>query len=144
MNKAKNLSKNINAEKLLIYFKDFTTENLLISILLCLAVLVLTGNILRVITTARNNYEIFSIESQSLNDLKAKNEELQKELEYVSSDEYKMLLLRNSANMAQSSEDLYTIRQKATYLDEEKDLLDLTKKSDFSNWWQMLSSYITN
>jgi len=144
MNKAKNISKNIKAEKLLIYFKDFSTENILVTLLLCLAVLVLSGNILRVISTARSNYEIFSIETQSLNDLKKKNADLLSELEYVSSDEYKMLLLRNSANMAQSGEELYTIKDKAKYLDEELRLLDLSKKSNFNNWWQMLSSYIFN
>lgn len=144
MKNFKNIGKNVRAEKLLIYFKDLTVENILLTLLLLATVMILTGNILRVVANAKSNYEIFHIEAQSLDDLQKKQEDLKKELEYVSSDEYKMLLLRNSANMALSNEELYAIRNKAEYLDEEKELLDLSKKSDYKVWWEMLWGYVTN
>jgi len=142
MKPIKNIQKNIRLEKVFIYFKDLTVENILITLLLAATILVLGGNIIRVIANARSNYEIFALEEKGLNDLKEKNKQLQSELEYVSSDEYKMLLLRNSSNLARSNEELYTLKAQSKYLEEDKELLDLSQKDDFQDWWSLLATYI--
>lgn len=136
------IRKNLNPEKIFVYFKDLSMENVLVMILLSLTILVLTGNILRVIANAKNNYEIFSVEAQGLNELKDKNDDLKKELEYVSSDEYKMLLLRDSSNLAQSNEELYAIRNQSENYDIQTELYNLQDKASFSDWWQMLLNFI--
>jgi len=129
-------------EKVFLYFKDLTLENVLVMLLLTITLLVLMGNILRVIANARSNYEIFSIEAQGLRDLTKKNTDLQKELDYVSSDEYKMLLLRNSSNLALVNEELYTIRNPSEQFDEENELLIVKDKTNFSGWWELLIGFI--
>jgi len=138
----KNINKNIRMEKVFLYFKDLTLENVLVMLLLTITLLVLMGNILRVIANARSNYEIFSIEAQGLRDLTKKNTDLQKELDYVSSDEYKMLLLRNSSNLALVNEELYTIRNPSEQFDEENELLIVKDKTNFSGWWELLIGFI--
>ncbi len=142
MKPIKNIQKNIRLEKVFVYFKDLSAETLLITFLLSITLLILGGNILRVISNARINYEIFAIEAQGLKNLQLKNEQLQKELEYVSSDEYKMLLLRNSSNLAQSGEELYSLKAQAEYLDAEKNLLDVKTKQDFNDWWNLLAGFL--
>lgn len=117
------------------YIKDVSIEAGVLTVILCLVFLFLLGSIFRVLSNAKNNYEIFNIEKDSLNELEAKNGDLKKELEYVSSDEYKRLFLRDTKGLSASNEELYTLREDPNYFEEEKTYLDLKEKKNFSDWW---------
>jgi len=95
-------------------------------------------NILRVITNGKNNYETYLSEKASLEEIIAKNEDLTKENNFVSSDEYRKLILRETSNYASDNERLFQTKEKPAFLDETKQYLDLGQKKDYSNWWLKL------
>ncbi|MEO6729378.1 MAG: hypothetical protein ABIM99_05650 [Candidatus Dojkabacteria bacterium] len=95
-------------------------------------------NILRVITNGKNNYETYLSEKASLEEITSKNDDLVKENDFVSSDEYRRLILRETSNYASDGERLFQTKEKPVYLDETKQYLDLALKKDYSDWWLSL------
>jgi hypothetical protein len=106
--------------------------------LLVMFSLVLIINTLRVVVNGRNNYDTYLEEQKSLEKIQERNQELKEEKEYVTSEEYKLILLRDAARLAQGSETLYQIKSSPVYLDEEVKLLDITTKTNFFDWWLKL------
>ncbi|MFS8130400.1 MAG: hypothetical protein ACMG57_00320, partial [Candidatus Dojkabacteria bacterium] len=91
-------------------------------------------NILRVITNGKSNYDTYLSEKKSLEEITAKNEDLNKENNFVSSDEYRKLILRETSNYAADNEQLFQTKEKPVYFDEQKQYLDLGLKKDYSDW----------
>lgn len=117
------------------YFKKISSEGLIFALILSCTFIFLTASIVRVINNARNNYEIFNLEKNSLEELQDKNDNLQNELEYVTSDEYKRLFLRDTEGLSAEDEELFSRRQEASIIDTEQELLPLKEKIDYSDWW---------
>jgi len=117
---------------------SIVVEGVPLSIFLLLISFVMGVNILRVITNGKNNYETYLSEKASLEEIIAKNEDLTKENNFVSSDEYRKLILRETSNYASDNERLFQTKEKPAFLDETKQYLDLGQKKDYSNWWLKL------
>jgi len=125
----------LKLKKVNAYAKSINIEGGVITLLLCFFLLLLAGSILRVVTLGRNNYEIFNIEKAGLDELKNKYAQLQSELEYVNSDEYKQLFLRDSEGLTTANSELYKIKDKSIYYEEKKEYIKISDKKDFSDWW---------
>lgn len=121
-----------------IYFKDIRLEDFVTLILFSIFLLVLIASSVKVIVNARNNYDIFNVELKGLEEIRKKNEELKRELAYVSSDEYKLLYLRDSSALAKPEEQLYTIKEDPFRANEKIEYYDLTDLTDYTNWWVSL------
>lgn len=106
--------------------------------LLVMLSMVLIINTLRVVVNGRNNYSTYLEEQKSLEKIQDRNSDLQEEKQYVTSEEYKLILLRDAARLAQGGETLYQIKSSPVYLDEEVTLLDITEKDNFFDWWLKL------
>ena len=120
-------------------FKNsLTVEGFLLTVFLSIITLVLSANILRVVLNGKSNYETYQNEKESLAEIEAKNRELLRESEFVSSDEYKRLVLRESSNLATDAEQLFDVKDKPVYYQEEKEYLDISAKKDFLSWWMKL------
>ena len=117
------------------YFKKVSSEGLIFALILSCTFIFLTASIVRVINNARNNYEIFNLEKNSLEELEEKNQNLQDELQYVSSDEYKRLFLRDTEGLSAENEELFSRREEASVINNEQELLPLKEKIDYSDWW---------
>jgi hypothetical protein len=117
------------------YLKDVSVEAGAITVILIIGIIILSGNIFRVITNARANYSIFQTERDSLYELRDKNSELDNELKYVQSDEYKKLFLRDTESLGTSSEQLYNIKESPEYYEEIIEYLEIEDKKDFTDWW---------
>lgn len=114
---------------------SIVVEGFLFTSFLIMVALVLGANIFRVVLNGKSNYETYQNEKESLSEIEAKNVELLRENEFVNSDEYKRLILRESSNLASDNETLFDIKAKPIYYQEEKEYLDIKLKRDFTDWW---------
>lgn len=113
-------------------------DGLALSIVLAFVVLVVAGNIIRVFTNGQSNYSTFLEEKAELTRLQSRNEALTEEYNYVNSDEYKALLLRDAQNLAKPEETLFNTKEKPSFFVETPEYLDLENKTDFTDWWLKL------
>ncbi len=118
--------------------KGVIFENILIVIVLSIFVLLLAGNIYRVFSNGWTNYSTFISEKEDRDKLLAKNGKLKEEFVYVTSDEYKQLLLRDSQRLALENENLYRTTELPKYFEEEPEYLDLRTKKQYGDWWGAL------
>ncbi len=110
----------------------------MVALVLSLISLILIANVIRVVSNGRGNYETYLYEKQVLGELKDKNETLNTELDYVNSDEYRKLFLRDNQALAAPNEELYNTKPKPVYFDERKEYIDLRDKKEYSDWWALL------
>ncbi|MEP7103831.1 MAG: hypothetical protein ABI721_03935 [Candidatus Dojkabacteria bacterium] len=120
------------------YKNSIVIEGVPLTIFMLTLSFIMGVNIIRVITNGKSNYETFLSEKVSLDEITAKNDDLQKENTFVSSDEYRKLILRETSNYASDNERLFQTKEKPVYLDEQKELLDLGLKKDYTDWWVKL------
>ncbi len=118
--------------------KEQNPQSFFATALLIILSIVLFINTLRVVVNGKNNYDTYLLEQKGLDKIVGRNEELKEEKEYVTSEEYKLILLRDAARLATGAETLYQIKSSPIYLDEEVRLLDITEKQNFFDWWLKL------
>lgn len=116
-------------------------DGLALSVILGFLVLVIAGNIIRIFTNGQSNYATYLEEGTDLEKLLEKNESLNGEYQYVTSDEYKALLLRDAQNLARPEENLYNTKDKASFFFEQPEYLDLRDKQTFFDWWSKLIAW---
>lgn len=126
----KYLKKQIQTHK-----NSVVVEGVPLSVFLLLISFVMGINILRVITNGKNNYDTYLSEKSSLEEITSKNDELNKENTFVSSDEYRRLILRETSSYASDNERLFQTKEKPVYFDEIKEYFDLTQKKEYGDWW---------
>lgn len=119
-------------------FNEIKFDGLALSIVLAFIVLVVAGNIIRVFTNGQTNYSTFLEEKAELTRLQNRNVSLTSEYNYVNSDEYKALLLRDAQNLAKPEETLFNTKEKPSFFVETPEYLDLENKTDFTDWWLKL------
>ncbi len=113
-------------------------DGIVLSVVLSFLVLVLAGNIIRVFTNGQTNYSTFLEEKSELIKLQERNSKLTEEYDYVNSEEYKALLLRDAQNLGRPDETLYNTKEKPSFFVESPEYLDLEGKTDFTDWWLKL------
>ncbi len=118
--------------------KEQNSQSFFATALLIILSIVLFINTLRVVVNGKNNYDTYLEEKKGLDKIAGRNEELREEKEYVTSEEYKLILLRDAARLATGAETLYQIKSSPIYLDEEITLLDISTKQNFFDWWLKL------
>ena len=115
-------------------------DSLLITVALIVVGILLFSNVVRVITTGKANYDTFLSEESALAEIREKNNRLAEEYEYVNSDDFKKLILRDTLGVADQSENLYKTKEEVQYFDEEVEYFDLRDVTDYSSWWQSIFS----
>ena len=113
-------------------------DGIVLSVALSFLVLVLAGNIIRVFTNGQSNYSTYLEEKNELTKLQEKNSTLTEEYNYVNSEEYKALLLRDAQNLGRPDETLYNTKDKPSFFVESPEYLDLETKTDYFDWWLKL------
>jgi hypothetical protein len=116
----------------------FKFEGIFVSVFLLFILLLLIGNTLRTISNGQGNYATYLEEKLDLDILLDRNLSLSQELEYVNSEEYKALLLRDAQNLAKPEEQLFTTKYRPSFLSEDLQHLDLKSKRNFLDWWAKL------
>lgn len=104
------------------------------------AVLLIVLNLARVVANAQDNYEVYQFEKQGLQELKQEHKELEQELEYYQSYEYKKLYARDNLKLADEDEKLYQILGERKQYEVVEQDPDLFQNQSFWNWWVILLS----
>ena len=125
-------------KKIKINFERIAFEGSSLTILLFFILIIIISNNIRVIKNGQDNYNIYKIEQESLNNLTEEHKSLEKQLEIVSSDEYQKLLAREVLGIAEPSEELYKLNEDRRFYEFEAAYIDLSKKGDFMDWWFLL------
>lgn len=92
----------------------------------------------RVIANARSNYDVYLFEKDGLTVLQADNAELQRELDYYSSYEYKRLYARDYLHLAEPGETLYKIVGNQQYYQVTAVAPNFVPPSSYADWWLQL------
>ncbi len=116
----------------------FYTSGWLATIFVMGISLVLLVNFGRVIANAGESYEVYQYEKVSMEELLGEHEELQQELEYYQSFEYKKLYARDNLHLAEPNEKLYRIVGETTYYDVARAEIDLFAKANLLDWWKRI------
>jgi hypothetical protein len=119
-------------------FRNMAVDSLVITIALIVVGTLLFSNVIRVISTGKSNYDTFLSEEAALAEIRNKNNQLSEEYDYVNSDEFKKLILRDTLGVADQSERLYKTKNEVQYFDEEVEYFDLRDISDYSQWWSQI------
>lgn len=110
---------------------------------LSLAIVLLTADIYISVNQAIKNYKSLAIEEAKLLETKAVGEELDRELEYYASLEYKQRYGYDSLNRARDGETLYTVDtddRKEYELEAENP--DPIRDNDAQIWWELVFKMI--
>lgn len=107
--------------------------------ILSMVALTLSVNIYHSIDDAIKNYKLLAIEEQKLNEVKKQGGELDEELDYYSSLEYKQRYAYDSLNLARGNEELFQVvtEERADY-DLELNNPDPILKEEKDLWWEIL------
>lgn len=118
--------------------KGIKFEGMTLTIILVLLFMFISSNIIRVYTNGRLNYDTYLKEKEDLDKLRQKHEELKKNYEYYTSDEFKLLLLRDTQSLAQSNEELFQTKEIIDFYFEQPTYMDIKAKENFEDWWKLL------
>ncbi len=107
-----------------------------------LSVLIITGatfllglNLWRVAINAKESFEVYVFEQQTLEALQDSNSKLEEELEYYSSYEYKQLYARDNLRLGQGSEKLYRILRPQEYYQVPDEEPEFFTEGEYAEWW---------
>lgn len=92
----------------------------------------------RVITNARDNFDVYQFEQGGLVSLQGENQDLQKQLDYYNSFEYKQLYARDYLHLAVPGETLYKIEGNPTYYQIDQQQPNFVTADTFTSWWAKL------
>ncbi|BCX13792.1 MAG: hypothetical protein KatS3mg085_324 [Candidatus Dojkabacteria bacterium] len=121
-------------------FKNIELDGIALTFILFLFSIILFLQIISVVNRAKYNYDVYVYEKNTLSELKSKLEETIDELDYVSSEEYQTLLLRDAYSFASDRQILFrenNVSSVATINEKEYLKIDDTKEF-YTVWWKDL------
>ena len=118
---------------------QLSTNEWLSLLAIILVVIILAVNIVKVVSRAGDNYQVYIEEKAALGRLQQENAELERELAYYQSYEYKKLYARDNLRLADPGERLIQIVDNTVSYDEDQTETNiLSTTDDNSVWWLML------
>jgi cell division protein FtsB len=105
---------------------------------LVLVSVILVSSLGRVVTNARNNYEVYVFEKEGLQELKAEQARLLQELAYYESFEYKKLYARENLFLGEPGERLYKLTEPPKLYQVRVREKDYFTDTNFTAWWMKL------
>jgi hypothetical protein len=109
-----------------------------LTIILCIICLLLASNIYRDILKGKQNYDIYTYEKQTLEEVKERNKELTEEYNVTNSDEAIVLQGKDSYGYAKPHEELYRTKNDPYFFTEKKVFLEVDSRENYSKWWKGL------
>lgn len=124
--------------QLILRMRDVSAIRISITLLFVFAFVFMASIIANSISRGLNNYNTFVEERSQLALIQAENERLLNEFEYVNSDEFKKIILRDTLGYADQEERLFRTKTQTQYFDKEIKLLSLEEISDYDQWWKLI------
>ncbi len=118
--------------------KELNLQGWLSMLIICLITIGLFLSLVRVVTNAQSNYEVYLYEKEGLETLQSENDNLKSQLAYYQSYEYKKLYARDYLRLAEPGERLYKIVGDAKTYDATAKAPDFFEGSGFVEWWKSL------
>jgi cell division protein FtsB len=118
--------------------KEFNLQSWLSMLIICLITVGLFLSLVRVVTNAQSNYEVYLYEKQGLEVLQKENDDLKDQLAYYQSYEYKKLYARDYLRLAEPGEKLYKIVGDDKTYDTAGKTPDFFADGKFVSWWKDL------
>ncbi len=109
-----------------------------LTVVLLLVSGILFANIFRVLDNGVKNYNVYRSEVQGLEEERARNQQLSREFQIVTSDEYLMLLARDVLNLVRPGETIFTTKPTQNFYEVKVNYLNPREKESFLDWWLLL------
>lgn len=136
------VQKEIMFQRVKSYSKNIVFEGVGMTIVLSFLTIILLSNVLRIVTKGKYNYDTYLYEKTTLEELQAKNDELKDEYRYVTSNEYRLVAIRDVLNYTSPSETLYDTKEfKKYYIEKPPEYLNVSEKEDYLDWWYKLIDF---
>jgi hypothetical protein len=121
-------------------FEEFELDGVIMTALLFFFTFVLIFQIITVVNKAKYNYDIYVYEKNTLTDLQKRLEEGLDEFDYVRSEEYQTLLLRDAYSLAFDKQSLFRGNTTVDIVQAQEDELLKTEdlKPRYQKWWSDL------
>lgn len=124
--------------QLILRLRDLSTARISLSLIFAILFVFMTSIIVNSISRGLDNYNTFLEERSQLEEIKSENERLLNEFEYVNSDEFKKIILRDTLGYADQDERLFRTKIQTQYFDKEIKLLSLEEIADYGQWWKLI------
>ena len=124
--------------------KNIDYNGILLTLVLLLFIFSFSINIIRGISNAHNNYQIYITEISNYQNLKERNKNLKDDLEYYNSDEFKQIFLRESVLLADPDSKIFNTRSKPNFIQERKYYFNLENYSKSYFWEVIIKKYLTS
>ncbi|GAB4285958.1 MAG: hypothetical protein Kow0081_3910 [Candidatus Dojkabacteria bacterium] len=118
--------------------KNVAFEGFGFSVILIIILLILTVNIIQVFQKAEYNNRIFAAETELLLEARERNKKLRDTLDYLQTDEYLRLRARDVYGLGVNEERLFRPAEDISFVNVQKELLDISEKNEFADWWGYL------
>lgn len=119
--------------------ENFQLRGIGITLLLVISATILGYNIFSVIERGRFNYETYVYERDTLGELRLELDESIDEYDYVTSEEYQELLLRDAFSYALPGQTLFREDEEVSFVQpEEKEYYRINEIESYSTWWRRL------
>lgn len=117
----------------------FKLQGLSLTIVFMASLTILSVNIFNAVNRGKFNYETYVYEKQTLIKLQQDLDIKIDTYDYVTSDEFKELLLREGYGYAESNQTLYKIKDEPSIaLNESKEYLKTNLDNEYTQWWLKL------
>ncbi|MBL8014893.1 MAG: septum formation initiator family protein [Candidatus Doudnabacteria bacterium] len=125
--------------KLQIYLKKWlNTDNLTRALIVPGLILIVVLNLVRTISDAQRNYQVYLAEQELLGYMQQENADLKQELAYYQSYEYKKLYARDNLRLAEPGERLYRIEGAPQLYQPREKTYDPFRAEVSWQWWEAL------
>jgi len=122
--------------------KSIDYNGALLTLVLLLFIFSFSINIIRGISNAQKNYQIYITEINNYELLKNRNKNLKEDLEYYSSDEFKQIFLRESLLLAEPDSKIFNTRSKPNFIQEIKRYFNLENYPKSYFWEIIIKKYL--
>lgn len=117
---------------------EIPVENLISTVILILIVVFLSTNLARRVHESTQDYAVYLAEQEALAKLTAENKQLQDELDYYNSIEYRLLYARDSLNSVQPGEKLYELSKDIVIYSYQPEPVRIYEELEKLKIWQSL------
>lgn len=124
--------------QLILKLRDLSAVRIMITLAFVCLFIFMASLIINSISRGLGNYNTFLEERSQLQEILEENERLQNEFEYVNSDEFKKIILRDTLGYADQEERLFRTKTQTQYFDKEIKLFSTEEISDYNQWWRLI------
>lgn len=120
------------------FVRNIDFRSWLILVGLTVVLLIIAGKLGDSMVNAYRNYQVYVAEQAGRDELAEEYQDLQQNLAYYRSYEYKKLYARDYLNLTQNGETLYRINDNDSFYEVKEKQQNFVESGEYTQWWLVL------